>query len=330
MSEKAPKKILRKIFFYKAICIVDDKETALNEIFDTYISTLNKDFHNIIDRGLALPYYEKYHFLDIEKHELDSNVYMGKFYSLRATDFPYLFNMQNGERQEISSNDADTLMEQTHFCCFANKRLIVSEYNFYGARIERLAEYLKKIMFTLYPSKDIEISITPIVIPEYFEQIINCTSISMVQFKVATPGLKILSEKNIIGISDVAKYGITDTTDFYLDIEISGGRGKKIGLSNIKEQLKKIVSAIKEGNKLDAQKADGEENTFRKAKIKAYNPDEGRTIPYDLLDEKLVHTCYVDKVSNKSKYVDSDKMFNSIMEAYYSKKDDALKYMENI
>ena len=67
-----------------------------------------------------------------------------------------------------------------------------------------------------------------------------------------------------------------------------------------------------------------------KAKIKAYNPDKLKTIPYDLLDEKLVYTCYVEKLSNKSKYVNSDKMYSEIMNAYMSQKEDALKYMETI
>ena len=42
---------------------------------------------------------------------------------------------------------------------------------------------------------------------------------------------------------------------------------------------------------------------------------------YDLLDEKLVYTCYVEKLSNKSKYVNSDKMYSEIMNAYMSQKE---------
>ena len=69
---------------------------------------------------------------------------------------------------------------------------------------------------------------------------------------------------------------------------------------------------------------------FRKAKLKAYNPNECKLVPYDLLDEKLVHTCYVEKISNKSKYVNSEKMYKEIMSAFNNQKDQALKYMEII
>lgn len=323
--------ISRKIYYYKVTSIVDGKEVKLNEVLDGYISLLDSNYENLEDRNLAIPHFEKFHFLDIEKHTYDADVYLGKFYSLRSTDFPYLFNMKNGKRQEISTNEQDTLMEQTHFACFTNQRLIVSEYNFYGARIEKLADYFTQILFITNPSKRYTINITPIIIPEYFNKIIDCTSISKVQFKVAHPGLRILAENNIIGISDIAKNNLSETTDYYIDIELSGGgRGKHLSVKEPKRFLSRIVDAIRKGNEFDAQKSDDEEPAFRKAKLKAYNPNEFKLIPYDLLDEKLVHTCYVEKVSNKSKYVNSEKMYKEIMEAYKGKKDEAIRYMESI
>lgn len=333
MSKNDNKKrsVERKIFFYKVTCSIDGQETKINNILDAYIKVLNSDYKNLEDRKLAIPYFEKYHFLDISKNQHDNDVYSGKFYSLRSTDFPYLFNMQSGNRQEISSNDQDTLMEQTHFFCFTNQRLIVSEFNFYGARIEKLADYLTEIMFQINPSKKYSICILPIVIPDYFKQIVNCTSISKISFKVAHPGLKILAEEEIIGISDIVKNNLDETTDYCIDIELSGGgRGKTLPVKKTKSFLYKIVSAIKKGNEFDLNKSDDEGPAFRKAKIKAYNPNELKLIPYDLLDEKLVHTCFVEKVSNKSKYVNSDKMFNEIMNAYKTRKNDALRYMEII
>lgn len=333
MAKKDNKKrsVERKIFFYKVTCTVDGRDCKLNDIFDSYINLLDSNYENLEARNLAIPHFEKFHFLDATKHQYDQDVYIGKFYSLRSTDFPYLFNMQSGNRQEISSNDEDTLMEQTHFACFTNQRLIVSEYNFYGARIEKLADYLTKIMFEINPSKRYVISILPIVIPEYFKQIVNCTSISKVQFKVAHPGLKILSEEGIIGISDIVKDNLDETTDYCIDIELSGGgRGKTLPIKNTKSFLSKVVSAIKRGNEYDLNKSDDEGTAFRKAKLKAYNPNEFKLIPYDLLDEKLVHTCYVEKISNKSKYVNSDKMYDEIMNAYNNQKNAALRYMEII
>ena len=320
--------IERKIYFYKIVCLMNGKEIGVDRIFDDYIAILNGNYKNLHDRHLAVSHFEKYHFLDGEKDAFDSNVYRGKFYSLRSTDFPYLFDMKSGDKKEISHNEQDALMEQTHFYCFTNKRLIVSEFNYFGARIERLGDYLSQVMTYWYPSNQYSIEITPIVIPEYFEQIVNCTAIAKLQFKVAHPGLRILAEEGIIGPFDVIHGELTETSDFCVDIELSGGgRGKNLPINNTESFLHRIVSAIKKGNKHDIKKSDSEGAAFRKAKIKAYNPSEFKLVPYDLLDEKLVHTCYVDKVSSRSKYVDSEKMYLAIKEAYISLQHDALKYM---
>ncbi len=330
MAKNKVAKVSRKIYFYKVVSYLNGEEISLKKIFDIYIKQLGNNYSNLEQRNLAIPHYDKYHFLEVEKHSTDSNIYKGKFYSLRLSDFPYLFNMQDGSRQEISSQDSDTLMEQTHFYCFTNKRLIVSEYNFFGARIEQLATYLKKVMVSLRPSETLEISINPIVIPEYFKKILNCTSISKFQFKVGAPGLKLLKDRKIIDFTDIAKDNIVPQSEFYVDIEISGGNRKPLKIQNTKNILKRIVDAIRKANDIDRSNPDGNNNIFRKAKVRAYNPDEGKILPYDLLDEKLVHNCYVEKVSNKTKYVNSEIMFDKIMEAYRLKKDDALAYMEQI
>lgn len=332
MTKEIPKnkQVERKVYFYKAVCSVDGTEMKLNSVFDTYISKLDNNYQNLEERGLAIPHYDKFHFLDISQHDFDNNVYYGKFYSLRSTDFPYLFNVKSGDRQEISVNDQDTLMEQTHFICYTNQRLIASEYNFYGARIEKLADYLLRIMFQAFPSKSCNISIVPIIIPEYFEQIRDCSTISKVQFKVSHPGIKILTEEKLLGVSDLAKGNIDEDTNFYIDVELSGGRGKSLSIDKKDSFLERIISAIRKGNEYDKTKKDDDEPAFRKAKIKAYNPNEGKLIPYDLLDEKLVYTCKVEKISSKSKYVDSEKMYAEIMNAYKQKKEDALRYMKTI
>ena len=75
---------------------------------------------------------------------------------------------------------------------------------------------------------------------------------------------------------------------------------------------------------------DGSDPIFSKAKLRGLDADAGKIIPYDLLDEKLVQTEWVEKVSNRSKYVDSDKMFAAILKAYREQKDTALKYMEKM
>ena len=86
----------RKIYFYKVVCEVDGTECLINNIFDKYAELLNGNYENLEERHLVTPYFEKYHFLDVKKHDYDTDIYYGKFYSLRSTDFPYLFNVKSG------------------------------------------------------------------------------------------------------------------------------------------------------------------------------------------------------------------------------------------
>lgn len=329
--EPKNKSVERKVYYYKVVCKCEGTDIPISSLLDHYIKLYDNKGNDLEARGLAIPFYEKYHFLEVSQHEYDKDIYLGRFYSLRSTDFPYLFNLLNGNRQEIAAGDNDTLMEQTHFCCIVSQGLIVSEYNFHGARIERLANYLTDIMGGTLPSKNYEVSIDPIIMPDYYKRIANCRSISKLQFKVAKPGLKILKDFGIINGYDILKNGANAGEDFYVDIEISGSRrGANVPISNIQDFLQNIISMIKKVRENEALSQDGSHPIFSKARLRGLDADVGKIIPYDLLDEKLVQTEWVEKVSNRSKYVDSDKMFTALTKAYREQKDIALRYMEQM
>jgi hypothetical protein len=198
-----PRSVERKIYFYKFTCIEAGDDAPIKAVFDTYIDKLNGDSSKLEERGLAIPDTDKFQFLDLRKHREDDNIYYGWFYNLRNTNFPYLFNIVNGNRQAITSDDDDTLMEQPHFYCYLSQRLIVSEFNFYGAKMEQLGQYFCTIMRGIYPSRRYLIEILPIIIPDYYKKIVNCKSISKLQFKVANPGLQMLEKQGIMKTSNI-------------------------------------------------------------------------------------------------------------------------------
>lgn len=330
-NKEAKNKVQRKVYYYKVTCKCNGVDEPISDLFDLYIKLFDNNRNELEDRGLAIPFYDKFHFLEVFQHEYDKDIYQGKFYSLRSTNFPYLFNLSNGNRQEISASDDDTLMEQTHFCCIVSKNLVVSEYNFHGARIERLASYLVTIMNRIMPSKNYDVSIDPIIMPDYYTRIANCCSLSKLQFKVAKPGLKMLKEFRIIDGYDILAGEVDAETDFYIDVEVSGGgKGSNVPISNLPAFLQKIINMIKKAKEVELEAADGSSPIFNKAKLRGLDADAGKIIPYDLLDEKLVQNEWVEKVSNRSKYVDSDKMFVALLKAYREQKDTALKYMEKM
>ena len=87
---------------------------------------------------------------------------------------------------------------------------------------------------------------------------------------------------------------------------------------------------IKKSKEIELEAKDGSSPIFSKAKLRGLDSDAGKVIPYDLLDEKLVQNEWVEKISNRSKYVDSNKMFEAILKAYREQKDTALRYMEKM
>lgn len=331
IKESKNKSVERKIYYYKVTCKCNSTDKPISGLFNAYIKLYDNNGNNLENRGLAIPFYDKFHFLEVFQHEHDKNIYQGKFYSLRATDFPYLFNLSDGNRQEIPATDDDTLMEQTHFCCIVNKNLLVSEYNFHGAKIERLANYLINIMGQINPSQKYEVNIDPIIMPDYYTRITNCRSLSKLQFKVAKPGLKMLKKFNIINGADILTNDVDSGTDFYIDIEVSGGgKGSNVQVADLPSFLQKIINMIKKSKEIELESKDGSNPIFSKAKLRGLDSDVDKIIPYDLLDEKLVQNEWVEKVSNRSKYVDSDKMFIALLNAYRKQKDTALKYMEKM
>ena len=315
----------RKIYFYKVICEVSGVTKPLSDVFDDYQKHLGGNLQNLVERGFATENFDKYLFLELEKHLTDQNIYNGIFYNLRISEFPFLFDLNDGARSEITQKESDALMEMTHFSYFANDDLIVSEYNYYGAKIEYLGRHLQNVFQNIYPSLQYDISVVPVVIPEYYENIKNCKWLYGIQFKVATPGKRLLAEKGVIGVNDVIGESL-GSIDCYIDINVSGIQGRSIDMKEPNVWLSNAIDAIKEAMKTNNLDKD-EKPIFRKAKVKGYNVVENKTIPYDLLEGKLVSTCKVEKISPKTKYVNKNEMFNKILEAYIEKKDDALKYM---
>jgi hypothetical protein len=322
------KKIQRKIFFYQVKCACDGTSIPLSDVFEAYIDIWKNKNDDLINRGLAISHYDKYHFLDIRKDIDDSDVYLGRFFSLRSNDFPYLFNVDNGSQTQISAAINDTLMEQTHFICIPKQCLIVSEFNFNGAKIEHLARYLSSVLGNKIISKHYTINIIPIIMPEFYKNILKCKNIKSFEFKVATPGLTFLHDEGVINGLDIAQGNISSDDDYYTDIAISSvKRGGDLSVNEPASLLQKMVNAISKGLNRDINRADGCEPTFKKAKLKAFNRDEGRVIPYDLLEEKLVQYEWVEKISPKAKYVDTIKMFQALKTAYRDKRDDACNFM---
>jgi hypothetical protein len=71
--------------------------------------------------------------------------------------------------------------------------------------------------------------------------------------------------------------------------------------------------------KRDAEAGDKSPLTFKSAKMRRYDATEKKVIPYDLLDEKLLQVVSIEKLSARAKYINSEKMFDAIENAFFEK-----------
>lgn len=65
------KSLERKVYYYKVSCKCDGIIEPISNLFDRYIQLYNNDGNDLEERGLVVPFYDKYHFLEISQHEYD-------------------------------------------------------------------------------------------------------------------------------------------------------------------------------------------------------------------------------------------------------------------
>ena len=317
MAEKQ-KSIMRKLYFYKVICNTKSGDAGLSTILEEYARLHNQDNSNLIERNLAIPIREdKLCFLELE-HTYGNRIFKGKLHNLRRENFPRVLNTSNGESRKITSKQDDVLLEQTHFIYIPDANIIVGEYNHYGIIIEYLSTYLNKVM-EYYDICSHDIHISHIFIPDYFEELARCSSIKKLQFKAPIAGLKLLKDHGIINTYDLLEGSINDASEVTFNLEITADRIGAIALHDSKKVLGNIINCFR-SNK-------NESKCIKKATVVAYNEIVGKNVMYDLLNEKLMQECLVDKITGE-KYVDSKDMYAKLITAYNQKKNTALQYIE--
>lgn len=313
-----PKTIDRKIYFYRFLGFDNDIPMNTSEAFHEYYTLLNNDYNNLKERGLIMQAKDMAFFLDIYKVHKDSMECV--FYKLRESDFPYLFNLRNGKKSEISNSENDTLMEQTHFIVYPNINLIVCEFNGNGARIEKLRYYLPKVLNKI----NLGFSIDVLIMPDVYSKLANAESINSFTFRVGHMGLRSLKKYMNLTLFDDLDNTFSETEPIQIEVTVSGSK-KPLKFNNQKRFTKNIINMIKS---LKKDETISQEN-LSKARFKAKEAIEDKLLPLDLLDEKLLNEVKVQKISPSSKYVDSEEMFRLIAESYNNQTTTALKLISN-
>lgn len=307
--------IEKKIYLYNFTT-----KLSLTRIFDDYNAKLNNDRHDLDKRGLVFssqtdPYN---YFLDIidkvpvKAQDNSQNInyfYKCILYKLRYKDLPYIFNVTTGAKDLIAVKPKDTIMEQTHFIVFPEINLIVSEFNNAGARIEKLRSVLD---FALNLNS-IDFSIVPILRSDNYKKIIGSSELKSFTVKTGHGGLASLDDAIGVNLLETLDNTYDNLSDLQIEITISGAGKKHLKIKNVHDRITKLTTVAKK--LLDDKSNDKiDKNGIIKLKAKMY--EDEHLVPIDLLEEKLVYTPKVVKVSDASKYLDPEDMFRNLLESY--------------
>lgn len=302
----------KKVYAYK----INAKEN-LNLIFSKIKDKINGDYKNLNERELVFTDSKtglKY-FLDVKnKKELKKSEFPGTLsayecilYKLRETDFPYLFDLSTGDKNNIDANDSEALMEQTHFVVYPEINLLLSEYNHFGAQVKKLIFVIDTVLGHLY-SQDFEVK--NILNPNTAYRINNMKKIDQFTFRAGHQGLRTISNYFKVDTIDVIDKCFDDSTDLEFEITIKGkGKG-----DNRKDLKIKDMDRFKRLCNLIFNSKNKKTLNINKAQVKEKR--NYTDLPIDLFSEHLIHEVKATKISERTKYIDSNDMFKKLNELY--------------
>lgn len=216
---------------------------------------------------------------------------------VRRGDLPQI--EEGGRVSPLPIADTQGLVERTHLIFFPN-HIIGAEFNFYGPRPARLAQYLHSKLSPALPSITLEILLRHD-IEKRLDQLheLKLVTIRLHRSKMATDAL---AEESIVGMfqaqaeaNDAPVIALTLRTEPY---------SKTILSSELFARIKTIFKINKIMEVADIFKIEARED--------ANHPFE----TLDLLKDQLVVSRNVDKLPGRLRDVDSDSVFHAIENAY--------------
>lgn len=320
-QEETKGSIKRKLYYYKTeihqynnlFDLFSDYNDKLNTLKD---STENK-FENLKDTDLLLvdaSDKSRYYFLDVKSITEDKIQCI--LYSLRDNGFPYLFDLFTGDKREIEHKESDTIMDQTHFTVFPKYNIIVTEFNYFGCRLERLPYIL---LNALHFENEV-LSIAPILNTDACASLKNSEYLKGFSVKIAYPSLKELTPALGLGIFSDMNNTFVNLDNLIVDFSLSENSGLKLDdAPSLVNKLVTFVNNIKSNNS-DSHGFLKNESPIKTAKIVKTPVGSRKSITVDLLEDKLMSEISVVKLKKKSKYIDSNNMFSEIDTAFNRKK----------
>lgn len=233
---------------------------------------------------------------------VEGNTIKGRYAISRRSALPELET--GGILQPLNIPKNSGLAEITHFIYFPEEDIIGVEFNFFGPRANSLRYYLtEKSRNTNKPFEYIELN--PILNQDLDTQLQDLGEINLFQMEIARNELSIIEELDRdlhSAFESAARVSDAESVEVILRKKRYSREGFPLPFS--KGKIKELLSIGDNRQKIN------------KMKVNAESISEEVNKDFDLLEDKMIISKKIATLGSRSRSVDSESMFDNIMEAY--------------
>ncbi len=231
----------------------------------------------------------------------DSNIvpFYGRMVITRRGSLPHVENQGNLTPLQIPRRAG--LAEITHFIYFSDQQIIGVEFNFYGPRPTRIADYLAE-----KARGDIDsIELTPILRLDFEERINRIGQITFMEIEVSRNAVQVVRDLNeSLGRAFQAASEASDAEVLQIILKKKKYARDGFRFDFLLDKFRQVF-----GN-AEMREA------FNKFKIRAQNTSTGEPDTFDFLADKLIVSKTVELENQRNRMVNSTDMYRAIISAY--------------
>jgi len=194
------------------------------------------------------------------------------------------------------------LAEVTHFVYYPQQKVIGIEFNFFGPRPSRIADYLQKKSNGLANL----INLTPILRLDVEEQLERIGEVALIQLEAHNNAISIIKDldDNLGSAFEAAGRASEAET---IEIILRKKRYSKEGFS-FPLNFDRLLGVLRRNETREL---------FKKLKVRAENLQSEQVENFDLLADKMIISMQVARTGPRSRAIDTTSMYKAIKQAYH-------------
>lgn len=245
-------------------------------------------------------------FVIVDSPSSRSGPIKGRMVKTRRTLLPDIEEM--GSLRPLDIPDSCGLAEVTHFVYFPEQQIVGVEFNYYGPRVSSLGEYIR----AKYGRID-RVEMEPILNRDVTDTLERIGEVHLIELKVGRNGLWVLEEldRNLRAAFHAAA-SVSSGAEI-VEIVLRKKRYGRVGFA-LPWPKEKILRWVSDGGLAVRENV----SRFR---VRAVDKGTGEVRTFDLLEDKFVMSRQVVRHNERRRMIDSDSMFEAIMDAHSDLRD---------